>query len=88
MNDETYGQKILLEVGDRVEAIGYVGRIHLGGKRGVVKYIDSGGSRPVLVEFSKPFDEGHDGTGRCKPGHGWWGEHEDFKVIKTKKRRK
>ena len=86
MNCKTCGQKILLEVGDRVEAIGEVDGLTLKGRQGTIIQIDCG-SPPVLVEFDDAMD-GHTGLGRCKDGHGWWGEHEDFKVIKTKGRGK
>ena len=86
MNCKTCGQEILLKVGDRVEAIGEVDGVNLKGKKGVVKYIYSGGGKPVLVEFVKPFKGGHeggyDGMGHCNQGRGRWGEHKDFKVIK------
>ena len=77
-----------LKVGDRVEAIRKVDGINLKGKRGVVRYVNPGGRLPVLVEFGKPFENGHEGEGRCKQGRGRWGKYADFKVIKTKRRKK
>lgn len=88
MNCKTCGHKVTkLKVGDRVEARGEVCWVDLKGRKGIVKLIE-GDYSPVLVEFDKPFRYGHDGDGRCKDGHGRWGEHEDFKAIKTKRRGK
>lgn len=85
MNCKTCGHKIIikrLRVGDRVEANGG----DLNGEKGTVKHVDTDNT-PVLVELDNAMG-GHDGGGYCKDGHGRWGEHEDFKVIKTKRRGK
>lgn len=80
------GQKVkTLKVGDKVEAIGKVSGLNLKGKQGVVVKVDNDPEVPVLVEFDKPFLEGHSGLGdgKCKNGHGRWGRPNDFKVIKA-----
>lgn len=55
----------------------------LRGKTGVIKYIESGTSYNVLVEFDKNIN-GHNGNTpilKIKDGHGWWVSNEDLEKI-------
>lgn len=78
------------KVGDRVA---YVGKYFTfkGGRQPVgVLVRDDNSSVPYLVDFDeKIFDEngcmGHDGSGRCKKGHGQWVHVDDLILTKEDK---
>lgn len=71
-----------LRIGDRIKVILEFAGLPMTNQKGTIKEIIS--SENIIVEFDKPFPQGHDCSGKCKDNRGRYGNIKDIKRLYTR----
>lgn len=58
----------------------------LAGKKGTIICIFPGNHLPYLIKFDNKVYGGHNGSGKCEHGYGWWMHEDELELAKRSER--